>query len=326
MQDFLQDVFQSADTNELVHKRSNEYGKQICSDGILVKSPLMHTSGVTSKEKASSCSNKDNENNEKSSLNFISSISGCVDNFASDDSFRFDDDFPIDNFEIDERYNKSSGVVSTPPEFTRCSNFKLCNQTQSNKELKADSVTSIHTVKNDFRSRILQTLKGSKCLSSVTHNLPSPSPLHSVNIASIECVSRNDKKRILSDATEVRKEDRGPPFKKPHAQYHGPSESYAINLSHSSESNNILTGNLKVHQTDFNNQHKTNNVPVENNPSLRQKQLTATTSPKSVVAKIWKTSSPGGLVIQKRKFPGPAGILPQLVRFIFTSANNYLYL
>ncbi|XP_071517504.1 uncharacterized protein [Panulirus ornatus] len=344
-EDFLLEAFHPAAVNDIVQKRSDEYEKQSFGGGVLSKYPLMNGPQTVPEEKASSCSNKGNENKkekssfkvsntgnenkEKSSFKFISSVNGCAEKFTSDDSFQFDDDFPFENFDIDERDHERSDIVSTPSdcEFTQCSNFRLCNQTKFNKELNTDSTTSCHSVKkDDFRSRILQTLKGSKCVNSVTHdNLPPPSPLNSVINASIDCVSKTGRKRTSSDSAEIRKEDTGPPLKKLYKQSHGACGSYSTNVSHSTETTNILD-NLKVHcQTEFNNLPKTNKVPGENNLLPRRQQLTPITSPKQVAPNTWKTSSLGGPVIQKRKFPGPAGILPQLGSDLMVPDNQQLH-
>ncbi|XP_042242993.1 uncharacterized protein LOC121880055 [Homarus americanus] len=323
--DFLQEVFEPAEVSNLAQNKPFLCNKQNYNTLLDSTSPLKMTSSTPPLEIDNGRKNRSqNAENpkDKSNLKFISRENGCMEKFTSNDSFDFDDDFPFDNFEIEETNYKKSVITSTPPdsEFTQSSNIKMNNQAEISKEFKASNLVSNDTEKRiDFRSRILRTLKENKNLTSVSqYNSPSSISLQSVKsnlIESSPCLYENNKKRVSPELSNINKEVSDSSIKKPCKQIHRPDEIHPANIHSPRTTNNILGNNKKANfHLNASNQWKTCSLPQGNNPqSGHQQHSSISITPiKPPQVKVQKLSNPGGPVIQKRKFPGPAGILPQL--------------
>ncbi|KAG7157321.1 hypothetical protein Hamer_G005736, partial [Homarus americanus] len=140
--DFLQEVFEPAEVSNLAQNKPFLCNKQNYNTLLDSTSPLKMTSSTPPLEIDNGRKNRSqNAENpkDKSNLKFISRENGCMEKFTSNDSFDFDDDFPFDNFEIEETNYKKSVITSTPPdsEFTQSSNIKMNNQAEISKEFKA---------------------------------------------------------------------------------------------------------------------------------------------------------------------------------------------
>ncbi|KAK4294732.1 hypothetical protein Pmani_032663 [Petrolisthes manimaculis] len=289
----------------------------------------------------------------------------------------FDDNFPFDSLEeLDECENLPPNKLATPPdsEITRLSNSRLGIDLQVNKfseeiastgcdkrniapkqndhQLNKPSEVSVKTglsdlrnvtsKPNDFRLKLLQTLKEKKTVHSGLSNCTSESSntlgLGDQRTSSDTCgvTGRNcyvpPIKRLSSDACDG-----------PGASSYGPPVKRLITqcLSGRQDTDNYegTTTLPPVPSTCVQNPYYIGNqppqihtLPIGQGQSSSSHTLVGLTSPhphigedilgqgqhnplitpvKSKFPHVRKTVSPGGPVIQKRKFPGPAGILPQ---------------
>lgn len=312
---FLQEVVRFTDSSSASHSESTPCFQDNYSDGIKSNFPLRNASGNSCGVKNNVSENRVDSNDkqkEKTTLKFISQKCGYMEKFAADNSFEFDDLFDDD---IEHKVNKKSCVTSTPPdsEFTQSLISNTCKQVEISKN-KSNSATNGDVVRgNNFRSRILQTLKENNLVGSLSCK-PFSSQSEAASSSTYPAGTQsNDRKRASPDLSAKNEEDGSPLVKKLYTQFRIPSNSYAENLSYSKTVNNTTGENEQIYSHPlFNNELKINAARDDPVLGCQQPSSSSNTPVKPPVNNIRKTVSPGGPLIRKRKFPGPAGMLPQL--------------